>query len=217
MNQLMQIYKALLKEYSYQGWWPVSGKYNPGDHSFPNTEQQKFEICIGAILTQNTSWLNVEKALKNLSKAGLLNPVVMSKVKEEVIAKLIVPAGYFNQKAKKIKLFLEFLEKKPITRDNLLSVWGIGPETADSILLYAYKKPKFVIDSYTKRIMSRIGLCTKDVSYYELQHLFESKLKKDYKLFNEYHALFVEHAKQYCLNKPICKGCPIHQYCGKIY
>lgn len=214
MNKLMQIYKALLKEYDYQGWWPISGKYNPGDHSFPNTEHQKFEICIGAILTQNTSWLNVEKALKNL--AGLLNPVVMSKVKESVIAKLIVPAGYFNQKAKKIKLFLEFLEeKKEITRDNLLEVWGIGPETADSILLYAYKKPKFVIDSYTKRIMSRIGLCSKDVSYDELQNLFESKLKKDYKLFNEYHALLVEHAKQHCMTKPNCMDCCLIQLCQK--
>ncbi len=227
MSQIKQIYNILLKEFGYQGWWPlISHKgsnptktgsvkgYHPKDYSFPKTNGQRFEICIGAILTQNTSWTQVEKALLNLEKLKAINPKAMSSIDIDKLKKAIKPAGYFNQKAKKLKKFTEFyirLNGKTPTRDELLGVWGVGPETADSILLYAYKVPSFVIDAYTKRIMERLGF--KEKTYDELKEIFEKELEKDHKLFNEYHALLVELEKRDCDKDYKCDLCSVKKLC----
>ena len=167
---------------------------------------------MGAILTQNTSWKNVEKAILNLKKNNLLNKEKLEKINIKKLANLIKSSGYHNQKAKKIKEFIKFLNsKKKITRENLLTVWGIGPETADSILLYAYNKPYFVIDAYTKRIMNKLGY--KENTYEKLQELFHKNLPRNYKLYNEFHALFVRLAKENCKTNPLCNNCPLNKNC----
>ena len=197
MEKIIKVYKALLKKYGPQGWWPINGKYHPGDYSFPKTENQRFEICVGAILTQNTSWKNVEKALVNLRKAKILQPSKIMSL--SILKKLINPSGYFNQKSEYVKNFTRFfLSLKGIpTRIQLLSVKGIGPETADSILLYAYNQPEFIVDAYTKRVLLSKDLIRKNASYHEIKELFEKNLPKDYKIFQEFHALLVEHAKNF--------------------
>jgi endonuclease III related protein len=222
-NIFKHVHSLLYNKYGPQGWWPVlslAGKqgfdkqgYHKNNFSQPQSEQHQFEVMLGAILTQNTSWKHVEKAMQNLQQEGLLNKKALEEADEQKLAKLIKPAGYFNQKAKKIKAFLQW--KGPVTRESLLSVWGVGPETADSILLYAFHHPVFVIDAYTKRIFSRLGVCKKDVSYEKLQSTFMKYLVKDAQLFNEYHALLVEHAKQYCTSTPQCKTCPLRMICKK--
>jgi len=210
-NKIIAIYETLLKEYGSQGWWPISGKYAT---KIKLSEEEKFEICLGAILTQNTSWKNVEKALENLRKNNLLNKDELKNIKTQKLAELIKSSGYNNQKARKIKEFIKFLDsKQEITKENLLKIWGVGNETADSILLYVYNKPYFVIDAYTKRVISRIGICDENLKYEKLQELFHKNLDNDYKIFNEYHALIVEHAKRYCKKKPECKDCPVKNEC----
>ncbi|MFH1456048.1 MAG: hypothetical protein ABIF40_03805 [archaeon] len=159
------------------------------------------------ILTQNTNWNNVEKALKNLRPITVNR---LDKISENDLDKLIKPSGYYNQKAKKIKFFIKFLkEKNKINRKNLLGIWGLGPETVDSILLYAYNQPYFVIDAYTKRIFSRLGYEYK--TYDEWQQFFHENVNK--KIYKEYHALLVEHAKRFCTTKPKCKKCSLKELC----
>lgn len=226
---LQEIYNELLKKSNPQGWWPLTIKgFRPKHHSGrPKTAKHKFEIIIGAILTQNTNWKNVEKALYNLSKNNLIDVKKINNIKKEKLAGLIRPSGYYNQKAKKLKVFSDFLIKNyngnldlffknnlRKLREELLSINGIGPETADSIILYAAEKPIFVIDAYTKRIYSRIFNLKKEIKYQELQEIFESNLKKDAKLFNEYHALLVELGKNHCkARNPLCTECPINKLC----
>ncbi|MBM3199741.1 hypothetical protein FJZ53_02300 [Candidatus Woesearchaeota archaeon] len=215
-------YKILSKEYGSQGWWPIidtKSSLSVYDKRFPKRErssEEKFEICIGAILTQNTSWQNVEKALINLKKNNLLSLSKLEKTDTKKIARLIKPSGYYNQKAKKVKELVKFLKSgKDISRENLLSVWGVGPETADSILLYAYNKPVFVIDAYTKRIMNRLGFGQED--YGALQELFMKNLPKDAVLYNEYHALMVRLAKDFCRTVPVCECCHLRTICKCNY
>ena len=223
MNKLLRVYNCLLKEYGSQGWWPLldfKGRnptktgsiigYHPGDYSFPKNEAQKFEICIGAILTQNTAWPNVEKALANLKKLKAIGANAINKIDIEKLKKAIKPAGYFNQKAKKLKEFSKFylqLKGKTPTREQLLSVWGVGRETADSILLYAYKIPIFVVDAYTKRIFSKLGFFKETADYDEIRELFEKNLPKDFRVYQEFHSLIVEHAKQHYTKKLYGKNC----------
>ncbi len=209
---MKKIYEKLLKKYGLQGWWPLIeigqvkykkgnknyGGYHPGDYSYPKTQEQKFEICCGAILTQNTSWNQASKALLNLYKQDLLDPESIIKTPKEKLQKTIRPAGYFRQKTKKLKIFSKFfigLDGKIPTREQLLDIWGIGPETADSILLYAYKQPEFVVDAYTKRFLLKKRLISKKAKYDEIKTLLEDNLEKDYKMFQEYHALIVEDGK----------------------
>ena len=218
MNRLKQIYLKLFKAYGPQGWWPLTekNKFIP-EHKGekPDTEQRKFEIIIGAILTQNTSWKNVEKAIIELNKRNLLAKNKLKLLPAKKLGELIRPAGYYNQKAKKIKAIISFLDsKKPINRKNLLSVWGVGPETADSILLYAYEQPFFVVDAYTKRIFSRLGFCKEKAAYDDLQKLFRESMEKDADVFKEYHALLVEHAKRLCRKKPLCNECVLKELCS---
>ncbi len=212
MNKIEKTYKILFNEYGEQGWWPIRNVYAARDKL---TNEERFEIILGAILTQNTSWNNVKKALDKLSENNALNIKSIRKLPLKNLALLIKSSGYHNQKAKKLKELVKFLySNKSINRVNLLSVWGIGNETADSILLYAYNLPYFVIDSYTKRIFSRIGLCEKDVSYDKLQKLFYDNLENNPELFNEYHALIVEHAKRFCRKKPECSNCVLKNNCN---
>ena len=207
---LHSIYNKLYSYFGAQYWWPADSP---------------FEVIIGAILTQNTNWQNVEKAINNLKKYRLLNPDKLYRLSQRRLASFIVPAGYYNIKAKRLKNFLGFfmntyqgsLEKMSLLdtqslRGQLLSVNGIGQETADSILLYALKKPVFVIDAYTRRILIRQRLVKEESGYAEIQNLFMQNLKADVKLFNEYNALLVKLAKEICLkNKPKCDICPLYK------
>ena len=206
------LYRELLDRYGPQGWWPlldVDGTnptktgsikgYHPKDYSYPQNERQKFEICIGAILTQNTSWANVEKALINLKKNNLLEPKRLIGCNGELLRELIRPSGYFNQKSERLKVFSEFylkLKGKTPAREELLSVKGIGPETCDSMLLYGYKIPTFVVDAYTKRLLMRKGVIDEGHGYCEIKELFESNIKRDLVIFQEFHALIVEEEKR---------------------
>jgi len=208
-NLLKTIYGRLFRAFGPQHWWP-------GD--------SPFEIAAGAILTQNTNWLNAEKALKNLKHARALSAKALAAMTEAHLSGHIRPAGYYTIKAKRLKNLVAFLmqqyqgsmkrmakETLPVIRTKLLSVNGIGPETADSIILYALEKPIFVIDAYTKRILSRHTILHHDASYEIYQNLFHEKLEKNVPLFNEYHALLVRLAKDFCRPDPRCSGCPLER------
>jgi len=207
-NKFTEIYALLQKHFGPQGWWP-------GD--------SPFEVMVGAVLTQNTNWENVRKAISNLKEADALSFSRLSTLSVGEIAQLIQPSGYFNLKAQrlqnllrmiidryngKLELFLE--EDLPIAREALLSVKGIGPETADSILLYAANHPIFVVDAYTHRIFSRHNLAAEESDYYTLQEAFHEKLPVQVPLYNEYHALIVALGKEFCRKKnPQCEQCPL--------
>ncbi len=204
---LQAIYDKLFAFYGSQHWWP-------GD--------TPFEIAVGAILTQNTSWANVEKAIHNLKKQGILSAKGIHQLAPKELASVIRPSGYFNIKAKRLRAFIDYLAenyggsmaamKKVKTeklRQELLAINGIGQETADSILLYALDKPVFVIDAYTKRVLSRHGIIEMSVSYDEHQQLFHQEFDEDVQLFNEYHALLVMVGKDYCKPEPKCDCCPL--------
>lgn len=222
------IYDRVYSSFGPQHWWPVTKENEIVPQYHKNivlTEKQQLEICFGAILTQNTNWKNVEKAIISLNKNNLINIKKIIKIEDERLAEIIKSSGYHNQKAKKLKNFCNFLLKNYngridlLLNDNidklrkqLLSINGIGPETADSIILYAAKKPIFVIDAYTKRILKRIGY--KEKTYEELQKLFMENLQNSESLFNEYHALLVELGKNICKKKPLCVKCPINTYCN---
>ncbi len=205
---LLKIYNSLYNYFGPLKWWP-------GD--------TPFEIMVGAILTQNTSWSNVEKALDNLKKENLLEPRKLYYLHQEELAQLIKPSGYYNIKARRLKNFINlfindfegsaekmFSGDSRELRKKLLNVNGIGPETADSILLYAGKKPFFVVDAYTKRVFSRHKLISKDSTYYQIQEFFSQNLDGNVELFNEFHAQIVMLGKTICSSKnPDCAKCPI--------
>ena len=205
---LLKIYKSLFDFFGPLNWWP-------GD--------TPFEIMVGAILTQNTSWSNVEKAINNLKKENLLEPRKLYLINQEKLAQLIKPSGYYNIKARRLKNFVNifvndfegsaekmFSGDSGELRKKLLKVNGIGPETADSILLYAGKKPFFVVDAYTKRVFSRHKLISKDSTYYQIQEFFSQNLDRNVELFNEFHAQIVMLGKTICTSKnPDCSKCPI--------
>jgi len=208
-EQLNEIYRLLFERYGEQHWWPATSR---------------FEVIVGAVLTQNTNWGNVEKALENLKKAGVLSAQKLQGIEIERLAELIRPAGYFNIKANRLKNLLNwFFENYGGQLENLdslntgrlreenLGVKGIGPETADSILLYALERPVFVVDAYTARVMARHHLIEEPFDYAQLQELFTSNLPEDVKLFNEYHALLVKVGKEHCRPKARCKGCPLEE------
>ena len=220
-NIVNEVYEFLLKAYGPQGWWPISTpgsrssrrmEYHPNNYKLPETGARIYEVCLGAILTQNTSWTQAEKALLNLLDADGADPKRIRDMDSGLLKKAIRPAGYFNRKARKIKEFTEFyfsLKGRPPGREELLSVWGIGEETADSILLYAYKVPVFVVDSYTKRIFANLGIIDAGASYREVQQLFDA-VKQDLKTCQEYHALIVRHAKTYYRNRKNYGNCPLY-------
>ena len=205
---LKQVYDRLLGAYGPQSWWP-------GD--------SPFEVMIGAVLTQNTSWGNVERAIDNLRREELLEPHALDQVPPEELEQLIRPAGYYRVKARRLRNLLRLLVDRyggsieamfrtslPELRDQLLAVNGIGPETADSILLYAGGLPAFVVDAYTARVFARHGWIPFDADYHQIQEYFEAGLPQDAAMFNEYHALLVRVGKERCRKKrPRCAGCPL--------
>lgn len=205
------MYEALLAELGHSRWWPG---------------ETPFEVALGAILTQNTNWINVEKAIANLKAAGALSPQGLRSLAPQRLEELIKPTGYFRQKSRKLMEFLDFLEQESGSviedlaqqsledlRPKLLAVRGIGPETADSILLYALNLPTFVVDAYTVRMFSRHGLLPEESGYHEVQELFEQALPRDAALYNEYHALIVRAGKQWCRKTgPRCTECPLRSF-----
>jgi endonuclease III related protein len=206
-HRIKEFYYSLYNRYGPQNWWPA---------------ESALECILGTILTQNTSWKNVERAFQNLKSRGLVSVEKLDSIPTEKLANLIRPSGYFNQKAIKIKTFIRYIketyngdldkmfdEDTHQLRERLLSIKGIGPETADSILLYALKKPVFVIDAYTYRILSRHSVIPKETSYQEMQDLLMDSVPKDVQVFNEYHALLVKVGKEHCKKKALCKGCPL--------
>ena len=214
---LLDTYQRLLAHYGPQHWWP-------GD--------SRLEVILGAILTQATAWTNVEKALTNIKVAGLMSVQRLRKMPEEQLATLLRPSGYFNSKAKKVKAFIDhlweyyggdlelFLSKgMDELREELLSIHGIGDETADDILLYAAAKPSFVIDSYTRRILKRMRLAPITESYQAYQETFHQNLPQEPAMYNEYHALLDRHAKETCKSEPLCGGCCLLALCptGRAY
>ncbi|MBI4439030.1 endonuclease III domain-containing protein [Candidatus Woesearchaeota archaeon] len=212
MNRYIQTYHLLRRRYGKQSWWPTT------------TDNRPFEVMVGAILTQNTSWRNVEKAIGSLAAQGLIDPQRMASAQKEKLAEAIRPSGYYNQKAERLQLLARHviqnrgakaMKKKPLSqlREELLSIKGIGHETADSILLYALNKPAFVIDTYTRRIFTRLGLCRPESGYHELQELITRHLPVSTQLYSEYHALIVQLGKEHCRKKPECKGCPLQTNC----
>jgi endonuclease-3 related protein len=210
-RRLLTLYRALFAAYGPQEWWP-------GD--------SPFEVMVGAVLTQNTAWVNVEKAIANLKRAGALTPARFRELPVRSLAALIRPSGYYNIKAKRLANLMAFLGKRyggslarmfrndpARLREGLLSVNGIGPETADAIMLYAAGHPVFVVDAYTKRIFSRHGLVPADAGYHDVQQLFLRNLPADARLFNEYHALIVRLGKEHCRKTaPRCCGCPLESF-----
>jgi len=212
MNSYESIFSRLFSEYGPQSWWPAD---------------TAFEIMVGAILTQNTAWLNVERALANLKSAQLLCAEALLNTTAEELAPLLKPSGYFNVKAQRLLAFVEWYcaegqyptlksIKTLELRKRLLSVKGVGPETADDILLYAFNRKVFVIDAYTRRIFSRLGHVEITTSYEVLRACFERHLaKQDVALFNEYHALIVKHGKDVCKTRPDCSCCCLDSCCPK--
>ncbi len=209
-QRLMAMFDILLDHFGHQRWWP-------GDSAF--------EMMVGAILTQNTNWKNVEKAIENLKFENLLSVKAMRTMSLQDLAEEIRPAGYYNIKAGRLKNLINFIWQKHkgdlvyllnqephVLREQLLSVKGIGPETVDSILLYAARHPVFVIDTYTYRILNRHEMVGNEVSYDDLQELFMHHLPEDATLFNEFHALIVKTGKEYCRKKPRCNECPLEKW-----
>ena len=231
MDKIHAIYTLLMKHYGPQGWWPLlsvdginptkTGSikgYHPGDYSYPKDDNQRFEICLGAILTQNTSWSNVEKALLKLNRIKAIDPVAIAKLSDGKLRELIRPSGYYNQKAKKVRAFLNFYEGlggRTPDRDELLALTGIGPETADSILLYAYHVPSFIVDSYTRKIFFKLGLVKSKQDYDSIKAMFEKSLAKDFRIYQEYHALIVEHAKRYYVKRGASDDCFLFKEFGR--
>lgn len=205
MNIYKKIYNVLLTNYGEQGWWPLSDiGYHPKKYYIVKTHEQIFEVYVGAILAQNTTWKSVQKAIFNLKKNNHLSPKMLLEGNKSTIKQAIKATRYYNQKYERLieisKFYLSLKDKMP-TRHELLAIKGIGPETADTILLYAHREPIFVIDTYTKRILLHLKLIKKNAKYEEIQKLFMDNLPKDFKMFQEYHALLVEHAKRHYVVK----------------
>jgi endonuclease-3 related protein len=213
-GSLVEIYDLLYERFGPQRWWPA---------------KTQFEVIVGAILTQSTSWRNVEKAISNLENAGVLSVEGILKIDIHELAELICPSGYYNMKARKLKAIVSFLSEgfgsdldtlfdRPLdeVRRDLLGVYGVGPETADSILLYAGGRPSFVVDAYTRRIFGRLGLLPPELSYEQARSFFMENLPSSARLYNEYHALIVRLAKENCTSRnPKCDLCPIRHLAGE--
>lgn len=209
-NHLLNYFQALFDSYGPQYWWPG---------------ETPFEIIVGAILTQNTSWGNVEKGIERLKKSGLMHPHRLSSANPSVLHPLLRPVGYFRVKTDRLLAFLRFFRTNynldmqafesvdtDRLREQFLQIRGIGPETADSILLYALNRPVFVVDAYTRRVLTRHRLVDEGASYAEIRKLFMSRLPPDVSLYNEYHALLVRVGKDYCGTRPRCEDCPLEPF-----
>ncbi|MHB8171018.1 MAG: endonuclease III domain-containing protein [Thermincolia bacterium] len=211
---LMDVYRRLYNYFGPRGWWPG---------------ETPLEVVIGAILTQSVAWRNVEKAITNLKEANLLSIEALATVDQEKLESLIVPTRYYKAKARKIKVFIQhliechqgkldsiFQGEMEDVRCEVLSLWGVGPETADSILLYAGNQPTFVVDAYTRRIFHRLGIFREDIGYEPMREYFMRRLPRDISLYNEYHALIVALGNQVCgASRLSCQLCPLQELCNK--
>ncbi len=206
---IQKVYLELRMQQGELGWWPA---------------ESVFEILVGAVLTQNTAWTNVEKAIQSLKEGGLLSPQAILGCENEILANRIRSSGYFNVKAKRLRAVCEWYVlngefeaisqwSTDLLRESLLQVHGVGPETADDIILYAFKRPVFVVDAYTRRMFSRLGLTQAKQDYESLRAVFENNLEPDAQLFGDYHAHIVEHAKNICKVKPSCTECVLNRLC----
>jgi endonuclease III related protein len=207
---LMDYYAALYAKFGHRNWWPADSP---------------FEVCVGAILTQNTAWKNVAKAISSLKQASALDPFVIYRMPVEELPQLIRPAGYYNVKAVRLRNFISLIVEKhggdlsslfsvPLEslREELLSINGIGKETADSIILYAAGKPIFVVDAYTKRVLERHKIIAEKADYDSIQRLFHAQLPRDVALFNDFHAQIVAVGHNYCKKQPLCEICPLREF-----
>lgn len=211
MNEVIRVYRALLDRYGPREWWPAD---------------TPFEVMVGAILTQRTSWANVELAIRNLKDSGLLDAKRLASARPRKVMELVRPSGFYRQKAERVmniarhfgsnysSLDLFFEKPVPELRSELLELDGIGKETADSIILYAGEKPIFVVDAYTRRLCERLGLEVDTTSYDRIQSFFQGNLPEDVELFKEFHALIVHHCKERCRTNPYCEGCPLVRKCA---
>jgi len=207
----MQYYRTMRDELGPRHWWPA---------------RTPFEVCVGAVLTQNTAWTGAAKAIANLDEAGVLSAEALDALPVDRLEELIRPAGYFRLKAKRLKNLLEYLKRscdfdlaslagRPMdaVREELLNVPGVGPETADSILCYALAMPSFVVDAYTRRILARHGLVSEDIHYEELREFFMDVLDPDQALYNDFHAQLVRVGNRFCKpGKPLCVECPLGSF-----
>jgi len=211
MPDLNTIYTKLLTAYGPLHWWPA---------------ETPFEVAIGALLTQNTNWKNVEIAIDNLRREQALTPQAIAALPRQELEQLIRPSGFFRQKAERLQQLIEYLQSAhngtlenllnqplEVARRELLQLKGIGPETADSILLYAGNLPSFVVDAYTMRLFERLGSLIGNETYEQVRDLFMSRLPADPERYNEYHALIVEHCKRFCRKRPLCEQCPLQTNC----
>lgn len=209
-QKLYALYNQLLAQHGDCKWWPAD---------------TPFEVALGAILTQATSWRNVEKAMENLKNARVFTPQEIASISQTALEQLIRPSRYFRMKAKKVRAYVDYIMERPMhvmfqqdvpeLREELLSIYGIGPETADTIILYAAGKPSFVVDAYTYRLFSRLGWVTGKYNYAKLRTLFMDNLPHDVGLFNEYHALIVRHGARVCRKKtPLCQECRLRTSCA---
>lgn len=240
---IRELYDHLLSTYGPQGWWPTlklsknginptkRGRftgYHPKNYEIPNDNQTSFEIMLGTILTQNTSWVNAEKALANLADQSELTPQQILTIPKEKLAEIIRSSGYYNQKSERLHILSKFIQKNPInalkklpveeTRKKLLHVKGIGPETADSILLYALKKPSFVIDAYSRRLFSRYGISENSWKYNDYRDRIQQAIiptPENLPIYNEYHALLVQHCVYTCKKTPLCEKCLFNGTCAQ--
>ena len=229
-TKVYEIYKTLLKEYGTQGWWPFinydganatkhgnQDGYHKDDYSFPRNSDEIFEVCLGSILTQNTTFTSVVKSLHNLNAINAMSCDAIKNLHIDRLKELIKPSGYHNQKSKYILGFIEFFEALNGTtpsREELLGVLGVGEETADSILLYGYNEPQFKVDAYTKRVLLELGLIDEKAKYRDVKELMQNALtevtqdKEQLRIiYQEYHALIVEHSKRFYSKKPYGVGC----------
>lgn len=207
-KRLLELYQQLQSEHGNLRWWPADSP---------------FEVALGAILTQATAWRNVEKAIDNLKAADAFTPEQIHAISQDELEKLLHPSGYFRMKAKKVRAFVKHIIERPMAvmfkldvpdlRKELLSIYGVGPETADSIILYAAEKPSFVVDTYTYRLFSRLGWVAGNFHYERLRALFMNNLPHDVNLFNEYHALIVRHGARVCKKTPDCEACCLQSQC----
>lgn len=209
-RRVRQLFETLITAFGPQGWWPG---------------ETPFEIALGAILTQNTAWTNVARVIADLKAEGLLHPRALQELPQAELARRLRPVGYYNLKAARVHNFLAVFARffdgalhqldawdTEVLRRRLLEVKGIGPETADSILLYAFQRPTFVVDAYTFRILGRHALVWDPCSYEELRQFFLDHLPRDLSLFQEFHALLVRLGKDYCRPTPRCQGCPLESW-----
>lgn len=211
MNELVMIYNKLLSHFGPQSWWPTNNNFTP----------REWEVCVGAVLTQNTNWSNVEKALKNLNNYHCRDAYTLMKTGNKRLENMIRSSGFYKQKAIKLKNLAEEVMKfgstesflKNVSREQLLNINGIGHETADSMLLYACNKPFFVIDAYTKRVFLRLGLIEENIEYEPTRKFFENNLPKNIDVYNEFHALIVKLGKNHCKKNPECEECPLNKEC----